>query len=188
MRGLAVFAVALGALFVSPQARAADAEFSDVLCPTATAPVRQFNAMLKKPDTPAETVAGEAALAALTYDECGKQAQSDRKLDVLHYSMVQAAKMRVVQGRILIDLDETDSAKTVLTRARDGAAEVVNWRRSAQDVYRSNDENVGSGSTHNSDATGYSAYRNDALLVRDAAAAELAKLTATPSPTSTAKP
>jgi len=204
MKWSVAFALALGAvLSAASPTRAADSQFSDIICPNATEPVRQFDTVKYTAQKHVAEVlaAGNRVIAA--YETCAnaKQLQievangvnnsvrvsSDYGVEALHYANLRAAQYYVVMGRLHRILDDFDAARLAFTTAIDRVKDTIDWRSSPQAYYRSNDRNVGSASAHMA-ATDSSKYHDPAIAIRDSANEELAKLPSLPGANPTPTP
>jgi hypothetical protein len=189
-RLLATFGLA--ALCLAPLAvRAADRDFTDHACPTASQPVREFNTVSSNPDTPVDQVIAAANHVIEIYKECGAQLQSNTTgsgssgrssagvsstagAEGLHYAQVREAQFYFAIGHIQRVLGNNFSARDALQMSLDLVKETIDWKSPSQIYYRSNDVNIGSGSslTHSD----VSNYHEAAVQIRAAANAEMAKL------------
>jgi len=187
-------AFGLVALGLAPlTARAAEAEFTDHLCPTTTQPVREFNRLSSNPNSPVDQVIAAANHVIAIYKECGEQLQSNALsgantgrstaevsvtagAEGLHYAQVRQAQFHFAIGHIQRMLGNYFSARDALQAALDLVKVTIDWKSPTQTYYRSNDVNIGSGSSHMSTPSDISNYREAAVQIRDAAKAEMAKL------------
>jgi hypothetical protein len=180
----------LAALAVSvTPALAAEAQFSDKICPTATQPIRDFNALTADKNTPVDAVIAAATHIIDLYKQCGGELQSSSTSagnqyasvsttngpEGLHYAQVHEAQYYTLIGRIQRIIGNPNSARESLQKALDLTKEVLEWKSPRQTVFRSNNVGVGSGSVSGSQ-TDNSVYRDFATAVRNDALAEMAKL------------
>ena len=180
------------ALSAANSARAADPRFSDIICPNATEPVRQFDTVKYTAQKRVDEVlaAGNRVIAA--YETCANEKQSqievtnghnnslqlssDYGIEAVHYAKLRGAQYYVVMGRLHRILDDFDAARLAFTTAIAQVKDTIDWRTSPQAYYRSNDVNVGSASAHLAAGELSSKYHDQAIAIRDSANEELAKL------------
>ena len=201
MKWPVAFALALGAaLSAASSARAADHRFSDIICPNATEPVRQFDTVKYTAQKRVDEVLGAGNRVIAAYETCANEKQSQTEVtnghnnsvqmssnygvEALHYARLRAAQYYVIMGRLHRILDEFDAARLAFTTAIGQVKDTIDWRSSPQAYYRSNDRNVGSASAHMA-ASESSKYHDQAIAIRDNANDELAKLPPLPGPNPT---
>jgi hypothetical protein len=172
-------------------------EFSDRICPTATQPVREYDAQTRNPDTPVDAVISTADRIIEVYKLCGNELQANSVgsgpgstlstttgVEGRHYAEVRQASYYVIVGRLQRLLGNVNTARDALDTALALVKDTIDWKSSRQSIFRSNNAAMGAGSS-NSAKSYYSSYRDLAIKVSDAALAELALLpksggTATP--------
>src|ERR1700676_4186645 len=149
MKWPVAFAWALGAaLSAASSARAADHRFSDIICPNATEPVRQFDTVKYTAQKRVDEVlaAGNRVMAA--YETCATekksqievtkrhnnsfQLSSDYGIEAVQYAKLRGAQYYVVMGRLHRILDEFDAARLAFTTAIAQVKETIDWRTSPQ--------------------------------------------------------
>ena len=124
---IAVFALSV---LASSQASAADAGFSDVICPEATQYMLAAG-KIKKDDPPQRAYdAFQSAVDA--YQRCSKDKLSHGFREAQHYADTRAAGLAVVAARALITLNRPDDARRELLQWRPLAQQVVDWQSETQ--------------------------------------------------------
>ena len=119
--------VALGVVAASPfgAANAAQAGFSDVICPEATHYVQAVGRV--RTDDPPQRVY-EVAQAADAYSRCSRDKLAFGFREAQHYADTRGAGFAVVAARALIAMRRLDEARTLLVGWRDRAQQVVDWQ------------------------------------------------------------
>ncbi len=183
MKNTTLFAV--GALLTlglaGPGPAGAADVFSDKLCPRASAPVTSYTTLAKNNDSTVDSVIGAAQEAIKAYELCGMEDLSGGAIEGRHYTQVREAQFYVAVGRLQRLTDARDDARKSLQTAIDLTKESIDWTTAAQNVYRSNNVNVGSGSGRGGPKLP-SNYHDTAVSIRDAANVEMQQLTGTPVP------
>ena len=124
-----VFATfALCAASASPftAAGAAQAGFSDVICPEATHYVQAVGRV--RTDDPPQRVYEVAQAAADAYSRCSRDKLSFGFREAQHYADTRGAGFAVVAARALIAMRRLDDARTLLAGWRERAQQVVDWQ------------------------------------------------------------
>lgn len=152
-------AVLLGYSTAMPAAAYADVSYFDPVCPSASAPVQSYLALVRVETTRIVDAVAAANVAAAAYDRCGERYRSAGDAEHVHYASVDAAQYRFAAGHLLRLDGQFEAARTSLSAAIAGVGDTIVWGR----------------------ASAPSDYKAAAVTVRDAAQAELAKLAA-PSP------
>jgi len=172
----------------------AQSKFSDLICLNATEPVREFEMERRTQPPSVDRLIGAAKKAIEAYDRCASakltegeastglpnqttQYSSDSGVERQHYANLRSAQYHMSIGRLHRLLERYDLARASYQTAIELVKNTIDWQASSQVSYRSNNGNLGSGSVHKPGTT-YSGYRNDAIAIRDAALAELARLPA----------
>jgi hypothetical protein len=192
MRRILALGIGLATAVLAPHiVRAADGP-SDGICTEATAPMRAYSDKAKNPNTSLDEATELAQKVVDAYDACAADKLSRGQVENLQYAHLWAARYEYVVGGWQ-HLGENDGlAKVAYDRAIKLCQDIIDWHPDSQNWYASNDVNVGSGSSHNSYANGYSKFRQDAIEVRDAANKAIALLkkptaAAAPAPAPTGK-
>jgi len=126
------FAITTGvlayALAGAVPAQAAD-RFSDVICPQATPKVVEFTEMGAQPKINLVDLRNLTHAVVDRYDDCAKQKLSDGYIEPkMHYAQTRAASFLVIAARIEAKIQDYDGAQADISRARDLASEVSEWR------------------------------------------------------------
>lgn len=155
-------------------AAAADQQYSDTVCPAATAPMVDVST-LRASDSPQRIYDLVHALA-YAYDLCANLKLSNGDIEPgAHYAFTREAQFGVLAGRALVQLGRTEDARREFTHDAKLAQDVADW------VHSSNGGNIGETAGSGSR---YSRFHDAAVQVTAAAHAELAKLApAVPAPT-----
>jgi uncharacterized membrane protein YhiD involved in acid resistance len=169
-------------------ARAAEDVFSDTTCPSATVPVRSFNALRKDQSTTVDSMIVALRKIMDVYDVCAAERLTDSAealesaglgvghgVEGSHYAQVREAQFAVVLGRLYRVLEDFGDARSALERAKKLLEPTIEFKESTQTARRSNNVHIGSSSAHRA-SSDFSNYREAALQIRDAAQAELARL------------
>jgi|GEM_PF-940026 len=184
--------LALGAVMTAPLPARAQSKFSDLICPNATEPVREFEMQRRAQPPVVDHLISAAKKAIDAYDRCAStkltegeatvglpnqttQYSNDSGFERQHYANLRAAQYYMSIGRLHRLLERFDLARSSYRSALELAKKTVDWQSPGQVTYRSNNGNLGSGSVRKPSSS-FSAYRNDAIAIRDAALAELARL------------
>jgi hypothetical protein len=158
--------------------------FSDKICPNATGPVRELNAEIANPETLIDRAIATARHVIEAYKICGDDMASAAASGVnpanavttgvegQHLTQVRQAQFYVLIARLQRLSGYPNSAHDSLQTALDLVKTTLDWRAPSQTYYRSNNVNVGSGSSRTASIDS-SAYRQNAIDIRDAALAEL---------------
>ena len=121
-------AFALGAVAASPSAgaRAAQAGFSDTICPEATHYVQAVG-RVRTDDTP-QRIYEVAQAAADVYSRCSRDKLAYGFREAQHYADTRGAGFAVVAARALIAMRRLDDARSLLLHWRALAQQVVDWQ------------------------------------------------------------
>jgi hypothetical protein len=180
------FIIALALAIVacpSIQASAADAGFSDVICPEATQYMIASGKLRK--DDPPQKVYETFQAAVDAYQRCSKDKLSYGFREAQHYADTRAAGMAVVAARALITLNRPDDARRELLLWRPLVQQVVDWKAETEAGKVGNKpvESADGGGMPRGDAPGPragdnrpSAYRASAKEIVVAIDAELGKI------------
>jgi hypothetical protein len=122
---IAVLALAMVACSWS-QAPAADAGFSDVICPEATQ--YMIAAGKVKKDDPPQRVYDAFQAAVDAYQRCSKDKLANGFREAQHYADTRAGGLAVVAARALITLNRADDARRELQLWRPLVQQVVDWK------------------------------------------------------------
>jgi hypothetical protein len=187
----ALIVAATSALAVSPVRAAAPANdpattFSDALCPATTEPVRKYYALGADPNTTVDDFLAQIKKVIDAYELCRSEKISNGSTRESQWAETRLAQFHYSAGHMQRLTDQTADAKKSLDTALDLANDVANWTPPTQSFYRSNNVNVGSGSSHNA-TSDRSVYYDSAVSIRDAITKELALL-ANPAPSASAAP
>jgi hypothetical protein len=182
----------VAALAAAPSAYAQQSKFSDLICPNATDPVREYE-MARRMQPPAiDHLIGTAKKAIAAYNQCAAtkltegeastglpnqstQYSNDSGVEREHYANLRSAQYYLTIGKLHRLLERFDLARISFAAGLELVKNTVDWQASGQVSFRSNNTNLGSGSVHKPGTT-YSSYRNDAIALRDNLLAELARL------------
>jgi len=160
--------------------------FSDKVCPNATSPVRDLNVELANSATLIDDAITAARRVIDAYKTCGDGMQSEASggtaataipntstgVEGQHFTQVREAQYYLLVGRLQRLGSYYNSAHDSLQTALDLVKTTIEYKSASQSVYRSNNVNIGSGSSRNfADAS--SVYRQNAIEIRDAALAEM---------------
>ena len=126
---IAALALAVVACSWSP-APAANAGFSDVICPEATQYMVAAGKLRK--DDPPQFVYDTFQAAVDAYERCSKTKLSYGFREAQHYADTRAAGLAVVAARALIALNRPDDARRELTMWRPLVQQVVDWQSETQ--------------------------------------------------------
>jgi len=179
---IAVLALATVACSWS-QASAADAGFSDVICPEATQ--YMIAAGKIKRDDPPQRVYDTFQAAVDAYERCSKSKLSNGFREAQHYADTRAAGLAVVAARTLITLNRPDDARRELLQWRPLVQQVVDWKAETETTMVGNKpvESADGGGIPRGDAPGPragdnrpSVYRTSAKEIVAAIDAELGKI------------
>jgi len=165
---------------------AAPVPFTDTVCPNATAPVRELDALLADPATLLDAAMTATQRAIAAYKACGDTMQSDASgggsvtvatlaptgAEGLHRVQVRQGQYYVLLGRLQRLGEYYNSARDSQQAAIDLVKATIEWQAPSQSTFRSNNVSVGAGSTHTASSV-YSTWRETAIEVRDAALAEI---------------
>jgi len=182
----------LGAVVSAPAPSSAQSKFSDIICPNATEPVREYEGERHDQPPAVDRLIAAAKKAIAAYDDCaslkltegeataGRQNQAtaistDSSAEREHYANLRSAQYYVTIGRLHRYLERFDLARSSYQAALELLKGAIEWQSPAQVNFRSNNINIGMG-TLRKPSTSYSAYRTDAIAIRDVALAELARL------------
>jgi hypothetical protein len=170
--------------------------FSDIVCPNATQPVRDYDAVRREPHPVVNSIIIELFRVIDAYETCATERltevnqqtadgraemSSDQGPERAHYAQVRAAQYHVVMGRLWRLRERMDAAHASFDKAIALVKDAIDWRSSSQVTWRSNNRAIGSSSTLNHQPIP-SAYSRDATAVRDAALKEIALLAALAAP------
>lgn len=108
------------------QASAAEAGFSDTICPGAT-PYMLAAGKLRKDDPP-QRVYETFQAAVDAYERCSKEKLSNGYREAQHYADTRAGGLAVVAARTLIALNRPDDARRELLQWRPLVQQVVDWK------------------------------------------------------------
>ena len=182
MKLLSVFLFSAAA--IAPAAAGAAAPtFSDRICTSATQPVIDYTTQVQNLTARVDDLIVLAEKVVTAYDQCAADKASDNGNDVtsyphedlvetMHYAQLQSARYRYAIGHMqLVYMQRYDEARSEFTSGLKLVNDIIEWRSPAQSYFSSNDVNVGSGSSHNTE--NYSNYRTGAMAVRDAIQKEL---------------
>lgn len=112
------------------QASAANAGFSDAICPEATQYMIAAGKLRK--DDPSQMVYDTIQAAVDAYERCSKTKLSYGFREAQHYADTRAAGLAVVAARALIALNRPDDARRELAQWRPLAQQVVDWQSETQ--------------------------------------------------------
>ncbi|MDB5092227.1 MAG: hypothetical protein JWO85_328 [Candidatus Eremiobacteraeota bacterium] len=151
-------------------------QFSDTLCPNATAAVVGLSA-LKTADPP-ERVYAAAHAASAAYETCAKEFLANGNAEPgMHYAYTRQAAFGVLAARALVRQDRLADAKREFEADRRLAAEVVDWRLGGSRVTSSANVSGTNDVTRTGDTRG-SRYAASAKEIVDAIDAELRNIAA----------
>ncbi len=114
------------------QESAAEAGFSDVICPEATQYMLAAGKVRR--DDPPQRVYDAAQAAVDAYQRCSKDKLANGFREAQHYADTRGAGLAVVAARALIALNRQDDARRVLMHWRPLAQQVVDWQSETQTV------------------------------------------------------
>jgi tetratricopeptide (TPR) repeat protein len=173
-------------------------QFSDITCPNATQPVRDYDEKRRNPHPLVNNIILQLIRVIEAYELCAaerlteiNQQTADRRAELssdqgperAHYAQVRASQYQVVLGRLWRILERYDASRAAFEKAVDLVKDTIDWQSSSQVTWRSNNRSIGSSSTLNH-APIHSSYRKDALAVREEALKEMAWLNKMTSPDS----
>ena len=167
----------------SIQASAADAGFSDVICPEATQYMLAAGKLRK--DDPPQKIYDTFQAAVDAYQRCSNAKLAYGFREAQHYADTRAAGLAVVAARALITLNRPDDARRELLLWRPMVQQVVDWKAETETTAVGNKpvESADGGGAPRADAPGPragdnrpSAYRASAKEIVAAIDAELGKL------------
>jgi hypothetical protein len=125
----AVLAFAL-VVNLSAGARAAEAGFSDVICPEATQYVLGVGKLRK--DDPPQHIYDAAQAATDAYQRCSKDKLSNGFREAQHYADTRGSSFAVLAARALVALNRPEDARHELEQWRPLAQQVVDWLSETQ--------------------------------------------------------
>jgi len=148
--------------------------------------VRDLNEQLANPATLVDAAIATARRFVEAYKVCGDAMQADASagttataiaatttgVEGQHFTQVRQAQYYLLIGRLQRLSENYNSSRDSLQSALDMVKTTIDWRSASQSVYRSNNVNIGSGSSRNF-STDSSVYRQNAIEIRDAALAEM---------------
>lgn len=108
------------------QASAAEAGFSDVICPEATQYMLAAGKVRK--DDPPQRAYETFQAAVDAYERCSKNKLSNGFREAQHYADTRAGGLAVVAARSLIALNRPDDARRELEHWRPLVQQVVDWK------------------------------------------------------------
>ncbi len=111
-------------------ARAAEAGFSDVICPEATQYVLGVGKLRK--DDPPQRIYDAAQAATDAYQRCSKAKLSNGYREAQHYADTRGSSFAVLAARALVALNRPDDARRELELWRPLAQNVVDWLSETQ--------------------------------------------------------
>ncbi len=165
----------------SIQASAADAGFSDVICPEATQYMLAAGKIRK--DDPPQRVYDTFQAAVDAYQRCSKTKLSYGFREAQHYADTRAAGLAVVAARALITLNRPDDARRELLEWRPMVQQVVDWKSETETPSQGNKPVQSDSGPPRPDPAGPragdnrpSAYRTSAKEIVVAIDAELGKI------------
>jgi hypothetical protein len=187
-------AFTLSSILVAAVPARAQSKFSDLICPNATEPVREFEFERRKQPPVIDRWIAAAKKAIAAYDQCAllkltegeakvglpnqtTQFSTDSGAERQHYANLRSAQYYVIVGRLHRFLERYDLAREADQTALELVKNTIEWQSASEVTYRSNNVNIGTGSVRKPSTTA-SFYRHDAIGIRDAALAELARLSA----------
>ena len=112
------------------RAGAAEAGFSDKICPEATQYVLAVGKLRK--DDPPQTVYDASQAAATAYARCSKDKLSNGFREAQHYADTRGGQFVVLAARALIALNRADEARQMLQQQRPLVQQVVDWQAETQ--------------------------------------------------------
>lgn len=182
------FVAALTLLMVAcpwSRASAAEAGFSDVICPEATQYMVAAGKLRK--DDPPQRAYDTFQAAVDAYQRCSKEKLANGFREAQHYADTRAAGLAVVAARALIALNRPEDARRELLLWRPLVQQVVDWKAETQTTAvghkPAGDDNGDTVSTPRLDVGGPragdnrpSAYRASAKEIVVAIDAELGKI------------
>ena len=171
-------------LAVAPVPTPTAAPFSDKVCPNATIPVREFNALMANPNTLVDQAIGSARRVIDVYKTCGDAMQLASSnpggtnevpsptsgIEGFHLAQIRQAQYYVIVGRLQRLTENYNSARDSYQTALDLVKQTIDWKSPSQ--YYANNVQTGMGSMRNP-TTDFSVYRQSAIDIRDDALAEM---------------
>ncbi|HWT05134.1 MAG TPA: hypothetical protein VN224_05210 [Xanthomonadales bacterium] len=112
------------------KAPAADAGFSDAICPEATQYVLAVGKLRK--DDPPQRIYDSTQAATDAYQRCSKDKLSNGFREAQHYADTRGSSFAVLAARALIALNRADEARRELALWRPLAQQVVDWQSETQ--------------------------------------------------------
>ena len=111
-------------------ARAAEAGFSDVICPEATQYVVNVGKLRR--DDPPQRIYEAAQAATDAYQRCSKDKLSNGFREAQHYADTRGSSFAVLAARALVALNRPEDARRELETWRPLAQQVVDWQSETQ--------------------------------------------------------
>ncbi|HYW52900.1 MAG TPA: hypothetical protein VE826_02965 [Dongiaceae bacterium] len=112
------------------QASAAEAGFSDVICPEATQYVVSVGKLRR--DDPPQRIYDAAQAATDAYQRCSKDKLSNGFREAQHYADTRGSSFAVLAARALVALNRPEDARRELELWRPLAQQVVDWQSETQ--------------------------------------------------------
>lgn len=152
---------------------AADQQYSDTVCPAATAPMVELSKL--QASDPPQKIYDAAHAVSYAYDLCANLKLSNGDIEPgAHYAFTREAQFGVLAGRALVQLGRTEDARREFAHDAKLAQDVADW------VHSLNGGNIGETA---GSVSRFSRFHEAAVQVAAAAHAELTKLAPAPAAT-----
>jgi hypothetical protein len=166
-----------------PAPTATATPFADAVCPTAVPDVQKYEAMIANQDTPVDDAIATAKATFDLYQSCASAKLSNHLVEQSHYATLRAAQFLVAAGHWQRLIEANDAARTAFQTAMTMLGPIIDWDRGNQPSGLSNNntptnvnEHSDPGTLHSGVGSAPSLFHDQAVKVRDFAAAELALL------------